>query len=50
MAVKKAGGKAGRVDHGPKKTSSSGNPRMLKTSTMNKDQKRNQKDYRGQGR
>ena len=34
----------------PKKTSSSGNPNMVKRSTMNKSKKRSYKKYRGQGR
>lgn len=34
----------------PKKSSSSGNPNMVKRSTMNKNQKRSYKKYRGQGR
>jgi len=34
----------------PKKTSSSGNPAMIKTSTMNKRKKASYKKYRGQGR
>ena len=34
----------------PKKTSSSGNPHMIKTSTMNKHKRRSYKKYRGQGR
>jgi hypothetical protein len=33
-----------------KKTSSSGNPRMVKTTTMNKHKRRSYKPYRGQGR
>jgi len=34
----------------PKKTSSSGNPHMIKTSSMNKSKRRSYKKYRGQGR
>lgn len=34
----------------PKKTSSSGNPTMVKFSSMNKAKKRSYKKYRGQGR
>lgn len=34
----------------PKKSSSSGNPHMVKTSTMNKHKRRSFKKYRGQGR
>ena len=34
----------------PKKSSTSGNPAMVKTSTMNKNKKRSYKAYRGQGR
>jgi hypothetical protein len=34
----------------PKKSSSSGKPCMVKRSTMNKNQKRSYKKYRGQGR
>ena len=34
----------------PKKTSSSGNPSMVKFSTMNKHKRRSYKKYRGQGR
>lgn len=34
----------------PKKTSSSGNPHMVKTSSMNKHKRRSFKKYRGQGR
>lgn len=34
----------------PKKTSSSGNPLMVKTSSMNKHKRRSYKKYRGQGR
>jgi hypothetical protein len=33
-----------------KKSSSSGNPDMVKTSTMNKHKRRSFKKYRGQGR
>lgn len=33
-----------------KKTSSSGNPRMVKASSMNKHKRRRTKRYRGQGR
>lgn len=33
-----------------KKSSSSGNPAMIKLSTMNKHKKRSYKAYRGQGR
>lgn len=33
-----------------KKSSGSGNPRMVKTSTMNKHKRRSYKAYRGQGR
>lgn len=33
-----------------KKTSSSGNPNMIKRSTMSKGKKRSYKKYRGQGR
>jgi hypothetical protein len=49
MAVKKDN-KQNKVSHGPKKTSNSGNPSMIKTSTMSKHQKRSYKAYRGQGR
>jgi len=34
----------------PKKSSTSGNPHMVKTSTMPKHRKRSYKKYRGQGR
>lgn len=34
----------------PKKSSGSGNPHMVKTSSMNKNKKRSYKAYRGQGR
>ena len=34
----------------PKKRSSSGNPIMTKTSSMNKHKRRSYKAYRGQGR
>ena len=34
----------------PKKSSSSGNPIMAKTSSMNKQKRRSYKAYRGQGR
>jgi len=34
----------------PKKSSTSANPNMVKTSTMNKNKKRSYKKYRGQGR
>ena len=34
----------------PKRSSSSGNPRMVKFSSMNKNKKRSYKKYRGQGR
>ena len=34
----------------PKKTSCSGNPHMVKTSSMNKSKRRSFKKYRGQGR
>jgi len=34
----------------PKKTSISGNPSMVKFSSMNKNAKRGYKKYRGQGR
>ena len=34
----------------PKKTATSGNPAMVKTSSMNKTQRRSYKAYRGQGR
>lgn len=33
-----------------KKTSSSGNPAMVKTSSMNKNKRKSFKKYRGQGR
>ena len=33
-----------------KKTSTSGNPEMVKTASMNKHKKRSYKKYRGQGR
>lgn len=33
-----------------KKTSTSGNPTMVKTSSMNKAKRRSYKKYRGQGR
>jgi hypothetical protein len=39
-----------KVKHKPKRTSSSGNPSMMKRSTMSKHQKRSYKKYRGQGR
>lgn len=40
-----------KVEHEPviKKTSSSGTPKMVKTSSMNKHKKRTFKVYRGQG-
>jgi len=38
-----------KVTHAPKRTSTSGNPIMIKRSTMSKDKKRNYKEYRGQG-
>jgi hypothetical protein len=49
MAKKSAFGKAA---HEPvvKKTSSSGNPNMVKFSSMNKNKKKSYKAYRGQGR
>lgn len=34
----------------PKKTAVSGNPAMVKTSSMGKSQRRSYKAYRGQGR
>ena len=34
----------------PKKSSSSGNPLMIKTASMNKHKRRSYKAYRGQGR
>lgn len=34
----------------PKKSATSGNPDMVKTSSMNKVRRRNYKAYRGQGR
>jgi hypothetical protein len=34
----------------PKKTSVSGNPAMVKTSSMNKTKRKSYKAYRGQGR
>ena len=34
----------------PKLSASSGNPWMVKTSSMNKSKKRSYKPYRGQGR
>lgn len=34
----------------PKKSATSGNPAMVKTSSMGKTQKRSYKAYRGQGR
>lgn len=42
----------GKVIHEPvvKKTSQSPNPRMCKTSSMNKSKRRSYKKYRGQGR
>jgi hypothetical protein len=46
----KKGSASVHIKHPPKKTSSSGNKAMLKTSTMSKDQKRNKKSYNGQGR
>jgi len=42
----------GKVAHEPvvKKTSSSGDPKMVKFSSMNKHKKRSYKAYRGQGK
>ena len=40
----------GFVSSRPKKSSSSGNPSMVKFSSMNKRKKANYKKYRGQGR
>lgn len=42
----------GKLKHEPiiKKTSQSANPRMVKTSSMNKNKRRSYKKYRGQGR
>jgi hypothetical protein len=34
----------------PKRSSTSGNPNMVKFSSMNKSKKRSYKKYRGQGR
>lgn len=34
----------------PKKSATSGNPDMVKTSSMNKTRRRSYKAYRGQGR
>ena len=34
----------------PKRSSTSGNPNMVKFSSMNKSRKRSYKKYRGQGR
>jgi len=38
------------VSNPPKKSASSGNPAMVKMSSMNKNKKRAYKKYRGQGR
>ena len=42
----------GKLPHEPvvKKTSQSGKPSMVKTSSMNKNKRRSYKKYRGQGR
>lgn len=39
-----------KIKHKPKRSSSSGNPSMVKFSGMSKSQKRSYKEYRGQGR
>lgn len=48
---KSASKRNAKVEHEPviKKTSSSGTPKMVKTSSMNKHKKRTFKVYRGQG-
>ncbi len=38
------------IESTPKKTCIGGNPKMIKTSTMNKSRKRSYKPYKGQGR
>lgn len=43
-------GKSNYIQSNPKKSSTSGKPSMVKTSTMNKHKKRSYKKYRGQGR
>ena len=48
MAVKKGGGTSVKHETIKKRTSQGG--KKPKTSTMNKNQKRNLKKYRGQGR
>lgn len=42
----------GKAIHEPiiKRTSQSGNPTMVKTSSMNKNKRKSYKKYRGQGR
>lgn len=51
MAKVSAGGKQQqKVKHKPKRSATSGNASMVKTSAMSKNQKRNYKEYRGQGR
>ena len=39
-----------KIKHKPKRSSTSGNPSMVKTSAMSKNQKKNYQEYRGQGR
>jgi hypothetical protein len=38
------------IESTPKKSSTSGNPRMVKLASMNKHKRRSYKEYRGQGR
>lgn len=50
MAKIKSGGNQKVKTNPPKKTAVSGNPAMVKTSSMGKHQRRSYKAYRGQGR
>lgn len=50
MAKKQAKVVSNYVRFENKKTSTSGNPEMVKTSSMNKNKRRSYKMYRGQGR
>jgi hypothetical protein len=43
-------GTTARIWTTPKRSSSSGKPSMVKTSSMNKSKKRSYKAYRGQGK
>jgi len=50
MAKLNLGTASSKVSSTPKKSSASGNPSMVKLSSMNKRKKRGYKPYRGQGR